>query len=143
MTTFNFRGLPDCFVRMIRFFVLLNWHDICLISFCWIVQTEMNPAICFLFISASNTTPETFLNIYSRSNIFFKDSFQTFQYLWHNDHCYHCALFRRLPSFRSQDRDERLFMSLCTVKFSHKHNLPKYSPKINMDNKKNSSKCVK
>ena len=22
MTTFNFRGLPDCFVRMIRFFVL-------------------------------------------------------------------------------------------------------------------------
>ena len=23
MTTFNFRGLPDCFVRMIRFFVLL------------------------------------------------------------------------------------------------------------------------
>ena len=24
MTTFNFRGLPDCFVRMIRFFVLVN-----------------------------------------------------------------------------------------------------------------------
>ena len=22
MTTFNFRGLPDCFVRMIRFFVI-------------------------------------------------------------------------------------------------------------------------
>ena len=27
MTTFNFRGLPDCFVRMIRFFVLTASHD--------------------------------------------------------------------------------------------------------------------
>ena len=26
MTTFNFRGLPDCFVRMIRFFVLDKQH---------------------------------------------------------------------------------------------------------------------
>ena len=26
MTTFNFRGLPDCFVRMIRFFVLIQTH---------------------------------------------------------------------------------------------------------------------
>ena len=26
MTTFNFRGLPDCFVRMIRFFVLSQGH---------------------------------------------------------------------------------------------------------------------
>ena len=29
MTTFNFRGLPDCFVRMIRFFVLQFFHIYC------------------------------------------------------------------------------------------------------------------
>ena len=28
MTTFNFRGLPDCFVRMIRFFVLTELQKV-------------------------------------------------------------------------------------------------------------------
>ena len=47
MTTFNFRGLPDCFVRMIRFFVLWNrpgdtWQ-VCQIGVHALALNQSNP----------------------------------------------------------------------------------------------------
>ena len=40
MSTFNFRGLPDCFVRMIRFFVIRKY---------WIINSYINPFRFFYF----------------------------------------------------------------------------------------------
>ena len=124
---------------------LLNWQDITFVGL-----FKLRWTLQYVFFSSPQAIQHRkHFSIFIHAQIYFQrltlnsGNHWTVQYLWHNDHCYYCALFTRLPSFRSQDRDERLFMSLCTVKFSHKHNLPKYSHKINMDNKKDSSKCVK
>ena len=62
MTTFNFRGLPDCFVRMIRFFVLRCLDK----SYISLSFNLISPSV---LAKAFTTIPFTLLNLFVNKSL--------------------------------------------------------------------------